>query len=208
MTDRRAFGRILAAGSCLLLAGLAASAPEARAAGPESGRALAMRPNRAGGNGGFWSIIEAARWAGREGYLAEAPPPPLRFSDENLANARVPMPALPEFALVSDKYFPYLVQAPLPDSAEGLGARLSDMVVDLEPRTVLSGEIDTEPSAETIVAESLGLDESSASPLRPEEVLIFFETDGRRSKTGAAIPFSPARPTDATIRSSAEYIKE
>lgn len=206
MTERRAFGRIFAA-SCLLLACLGASSRDALGEGPESGRALALRPKREVVVPGIVSIVKAARWMNRDGYLAEGPPPPLRFSDEDLGNVRAPLPALPEFALVSAQYYPYVVESPLPESLGGV-SRYAEVIVDFEPRAFVSGIIDTESTADTTIVESLTLEDSGAAMLRPEEVLIFFESDGRRTKTNAIIPFSPASPSEATIRSSAEYIKE
>ncbi|MDQ8201580.1 hypothetical protein [Pelagicoccus sp. SDUM812003] len=143
-----------------------------------------------------------------EGYLAFGPPKALRFSDADEVNRRPPSPALPEFSFSSEEYFPYLVETPLEEGAFGDASMLSELVIELEPHTVVSGKIDTRRIVEEETVESFDLEEQRSTVLRPEEVLIFFETDGSMTETNAVIPFSPATPNNQTPKSSAKLIKE
>lgn len=142
------------------------------------------------------------------GYLVQGPPPMLRFSDEDVVNRRAPSPALPEFNISSTEHFPYLIEKPLPADAMNDPSMLSELVVELEPHTVVSGKIDTSRVVKEERVEHFELDENRSTVLRPEEVLIFFETNGSATSSGAVIPFSPATPSNPPLKSSAKLKKE
>lgn len=146
----------------------------------------------------------------RSGYLAEGAPNILRFSDDDEANGRPPAPALPEFSMLSNEYVPYVLEEPLPQDALNDPSLLAEIVIDMEPHTVVSGVIDTRPTKSPEQMEQMELEQEKRSPIvRPEEVLIFFEADTRRKgEVKAIIPFSPAGPSETKVESSAEYIKE
>lgn len=145
----------------------------------------------------------------KHGYLTYERPPALRFSDVDLARAAPPSPALPEFTFVPNEYLPYLVENELSEEAMKDAAMLSSIVVDLAPHEVVSGLIDTRRAAKEEIVVNYDLDERHSAVLRPEEVLIFFETDSSSSAPGVLVPFSPATPSSTTtIRSSATLRKE
>lgn len=142
-----------------------------------------------------------------DGYLAVGTAPVLRFSDVDPVNARPPSPALPEFNFVSSEYVPYLIEEALPEDALNDSSMLSELVIEMEPHTVVSGAIDTRRHKNEEQVEDFHLEEQKSTILRPEEILIFFETDTNMGKTGAVIPFSPATP-NTTIKSEATLNKE
>lgn len=144
----------------------------------------------------------------RHGYLTVEAPPALRFSDVDPINSRPPAPALPEFSFVSDEYFPYLIESELSEDALNDAAMLSEIVIELAPHEIVSGIIDTRRTSDEELVEHFDLDEQGSTSIRPEEVLIFFETDTGTTNTGAMVPFSPATPTNTTIESSANLRKE
>lgn len=145
----------------------------------------------------------------RDGYLAVDVPPSLRFSDVDPVNSRPPSPALPEFNFVSNEYVPYLIEDALPEDAMNDASLLSEIVIELEPHEIVSGVIDTRRTVQEELVEHFDLEEQRNTVLRPEEVLIFFETDSNLSGSGAMVPFSPATPTtNTTIKSSATLKKE
>lgn len=144
----------------------------------------------------------------RSGYLAFAAPNVLRFSDDQEINNRPPAPALPEFNIVGSEHMPYLVESALPEDAMNDLDMLAEIVVELEPHTVLSGKIDTSRAYAEERIENFEVDEPRSTALRPEEVLIFFESNGVNSNTNAIIPFAPATPSAETIKSSAKFSKE
>lgn len=136
------------------------------------------------------------------GYLADGPPNPLRFSDEDEVNSRPPSPALPEFTFLASEHIPYLIETPISD--DGFDAdMISEIVIELEPHVVVSGVIDTRNTDQEERVEFFNLEENQSTILRPEEVLIFFESDGVNSETTTVIPFAPANPSPQTIKSSA-----
>ncbi len=144
----------------------------------------------------------------RDGYLAVDVPPALRFSDLDPVNDRPPSPALPEFNFVSNEYMPYLIETHLSEDELNNAAMLSEMVIEMPPHEVISGKIETRRKAQEEMVEHFDLDEHRSTVLRPEEVLIYFETDTNAGKTGAMVPFSPATPTSTTIKSTATLTKE
>ena len=153
----------------------------------------------------FWRDQEIDYSEGHVGYLAEGPPPPLRFADRGTATRRIPSPALPEFSVVSREYEPYLIDEPLPQDAMDDPELLSEIVIELEPHTVLSGVIETKREQPEQKVENFELEEKKTTVLRPEEVLIFFEADNGNNRANAVIPFAPATPSAETIESSAKY---
>lgn len=145
----------------------------------------------------------------RDGYLAFAAPPSLRFSDLDPEHSRPPSPALPEFNMVSNEYLPYLIESALPEDAMRDNAMLSEIVIELERHNVISGKIDTRRVVKEELVEHFDLDEQRTTVLRPEEVLIYFETDTNVGRAGTMVPFSPATPnTPQSVKSSANLKKE
>ncbi len=144
----------------------------------------------------------------KDGYLAVDVPPALRFSDADPVNTRPPSPALPEFNFVSGEYVPYLIETALSEDDLNNAALLSEIVIEMPPHEVVSGKIETRSTAQEELVEHFDLDEQRSTVLRPEEVLIYFETDTNVGKTGAMVPFSPATPSTTTIKSSATLTKE
>ena len=145
----------------------------------------------------------------RMGYLADGHPRVPRFSDESEVSRRPPSPALPEFAMMSNEYVPYVIESPLPEDMLNDPSILSEIVIELEPHRIVSGMIDTRVTVPEEKVEHFELDENRTTVLRPEEILIFFETDsGGNRETNAVIPFSPATPANTTIESSATFKKE
>lgn len=143
-----------------------------------------------------------------KGYLAYGQPNPLRFADVDAKNTRPPSPALPEFSFGRNDYVPYLIEEPLPEDAMNDPSMLSEVVIELEPHSVVSGKIDTRRVTQEDRVEHFNLEEQRTTVLRPEEVLIFFENNGHTTESGAVIPFSPATPSAETIKSSAKLTKE
>lgn len=145
----------------------------------------------------------------RDGYLTIEVPPALRFSDRDPVNTRPPSPALPEFNFVSNEYMPYLIETALSKDELDDAEMLSELVIELAPHEIVSGMIDTRRRSQEELVESFNIEESSTTVLRPEEVLIYFETDTSTGKAGALVPFSPATPSaNPTIKSSATFKKE
>ena len=143
-----------------------------------------------------------------DGYLAVGSAPVLRFSDIDPINARPPSPALPEFNFVSSEFVPYLIEEALPEDALNDNSLLAELVIEMEPHTVVSGMIDTRRHRQEEQVEDFHLEEQRTTVLRPEEILIFFETDTNVGSSGAVIPFSPATPNPTTVKSSATLNKE
>ncbi|MBK1878237.1 hypothetical protein [Pelagicoccus mobilis] len=144
-----------------------------------------------------------------DGYLAVGVSPALRFSDLDPVHSRPPSPALPEFNFVSSEYVPYLIEEALPEDAMNDASLLSEIVIEMEPHTVVSGTIDTRRHKQEEQVEHFQLEEQRTTVLRPEEVLIFFETETASGKAGALVPFSPATPSqNTTINSKATLRKE
>lgn len=142
------------------------------------------------------------------GYLTVDVPPALRFSDADPVNARPPSPALPEFNFVSSEYMPYLIETALTEDELNNAAMLSEIVIELAPHEVVSGRIETRSKVQEELVEHFDLDEQRTTVLRPEEVLIYFETDTNAGRTGTMVPFSPATPNTSTIKSSATLNKK
>lgn len=177
-----------------------------------------VRSKRARGSskrGGGLILIGGMRKKGptlRDGYLAVDVPPALRFSDVDPVNDRPPSPALPEFNFVASEYLPYLIESELSADALNAAAMLSEIVIELAPHEIVSGKIETRVNVQDEVVEHFNLDEQKTTVLRPEEVLIFFETDTNVGRTKTIVPFSPATPSTvpsgSNTKSSATLIKE
>jgi len=145
-----------------------------------------------------------------EGYLHEVGPVNLRFSDEEAASKRPPSPALPEFTMLSNEYDPYLIETPLPEDEVANREMLSEVTIELDSHVVVSGMIDIVQEKMDIDVERLALGEEENKVLRPEEVLIFFESDSGNSNKRVVLPFSPAlpNPSPAPIPSRATFTRE
>ncbi len=139
-------------------------------------------------------------------YLPRAGPAPMRFSDEVGISSAAPSPALPEFSLLSIDYDPYLIETPLTKEDRMDNSVYADVVIDLQPVTIVSGEIEYDRGDAIEDVSNVTIEEERAQVVRAEDVLIFFESKSSSGKTRALIPFSPAQPTKtAPIKSSATY---
>ena len=145
---------------------------------------------------------------GHVGYLADGPPVGLRFAESESVGSRPASPALPEFLFATGGYEPYLLESPLDSNPMNNPELLSQIVIDLEPHQVLSGVIDTRRQTLEPKVEHFELEESRPTILRPEEVLIYFETDNGGDRTRTIIPFAPATPLQESPKSSARFRKE
>lgn len=144
------------------------------------------------------------------GYLAFRAPPPLRFSDDISLTKRPPSPALPEFTILAPGRGSLTVETRLSDEEARKQALMNQIVFELEPHTIISGNIETTIPREIEERDRLLIEEPEESVVRPEEVLIFFENkrDGD-SNTRTIVPFSPARPSqNAPAKSGATYNRE
>ena len=151
------------------------------------------------------SLFEKKKDVERLGYLVATAPLAIRFSDEELENQRAPMPALPEYSILSNRYEPYLIEEPLPEDELRKNKYMEQLVINLEPHTVVSGAIDFESGRDDNISQDVLLEENKTMVLRPEEVLIFFETDALgsgQSTPKALVPFSPATATPQMIQST------
>ena len=129
-------------------------------------------------------------------------PHPLRFSDSDALAKRAPSPALPEFSLLVPRRGTEVFESEL--STETAGR--NQIVVELDPYTVVSGRIDTSIPRQ---GQDRGLimgDELEEPVVRPEEVLIFFENEREGGDVRTIVPFSPALPREREpSRSGASY---
>ncbi len=140
------------------------------------------------------------------GYLAFRAPPPLRFSDDISLTKRPPSPALPEFSVLAPGKGSLTVETHLNDEEARKLALMNQVVFELEPHTIISGNIDTTIPREVEEHDRLLIEEPEESIIRPEEVLIFFENKRDGSNTRTIVPFSPAQPSqDPPARSGANY---
>lgn len=145
----------------------------------------------------------------KHGYLVMGGPPSVRFSDFHSVVARPPAPALPEFSYEPGEDPPYLIESALPEEERQDNSRLAEVVVELEPHEVVSGKIETKVRAREDHVEDFSIDEQRTTVLKPEEVLIFFESDSVNSNSARAIvPFSPAQPTTETSVESSATLKK
>lgn len=145
----------------------------------------------------------------KHGYLVMGGAPAVRFSDFNAVTARPPAPALPEFSYEPGEERPYLIETALPEEERRDNSLLAEVVVELEPHEVVSGKIDTKVRVQDHKIEDFSLDEQRTTALKPEEVLIFFETDTANSNRAKAIvPFSPAQPANETSVKSKATLKK
>lgn len=140
------------------------------------------------------------------GYLAFRAPPPLRFSDDPSLAKRPPALALPEFSILAPGRGSPMVETRLTEEEARKLALMNQIVVELEPYTIMSGNINTTIPREIDEAERLLIEESNDPVVRPEEVLIFFENGGEGDNTRTIVPFSPALPSqNPPKRSGATY---
>ena len=140
------------------------------------------------------------------GYLAYAVPPPLRFSDSDALAKRAPSPALPEFSLLVPRRGTEVFESELSTETARRNQIRNQIVVELDPYTVVSGRIDTSIPRQ---GQDRGLimgDEFEEPVVRPEEVLIFFENEREGGDVRTIVPFSPALPQEREpSRSGATY---
>ncbi len=140
------------------------------------------------------------------GYLISSGPAPIRFSDEKKLTNRTPSPALPEFSLMSIDYDPYLIESPLPEDEKNGNSVYADVVIEMEPVKIVSGDIDYDKGERVEDIADVAIEEERASVVRAEDVLIFFESKSSSGRTGALIPFSPAPPASSPpAKSKATY---
>lgn len=142
------------------------------------------------------------------GYLSSQGPVAMRFSDEEATKQRPPSPALPEFTVMANESDPYLIERPLPEDTIRARERLSEVVLELEPHSILSGKIEKDSGYDSQAPEALNIQESRGGALRSDEVLIFFEAGSEGNEANVLIPFSPALPSEKTVESSAKYIRK
>ncbi len=140
------------------------------------------------------------------GYLAFRAPPPLRFSDDLSLTKRPPAPALPEFSILAPGRGSLTVETRLSEEEARKQQLMNQVVFELEPHTIVSGNIDTTIPREIEERDRLLIEEPEESVVRPEEVLIFFENKRDGDNTRTIVPFSPARPSQkAPAQSGATY---
>ena len=72
----------------------------------------------------------------------------------------------------------------------------NQIVVELDPYTVVSGRIDTSIPRQGQDRELIMGDEFEEPVVRPEEVLIFFENEREGGDVRTIVPFSPALPQE------------
>lgn len=130
------------------------------------------------------------------GYLAYAKPPPLRFSDSDALAKRASSPALPEFSLVAPGRGTEVFESELSIETARRNQIRNQIVVELDPYTVVSGRIDTSNPRQGRDRELIMGDEFEEPVVRPEEVLIFFENEREGGDVRTIVPFSPALPQE------------
>lgn len=143
-------------------------------------------------------------------YLPKSGPAPLRFSDEGRLSDREPSPALPEFSLMSIEHGLYLTESPLPEEEKMDNSVYADVVIEMAPTLIVSGEIDYDKGESSQKMAEISVEEDRPSVVRAEDVLIFFESSSPTGNAQAVIPFSPAVSNQSPpAESSATYkIKE
>ena len=140
------------------------------------------------------------------GYLAYATPPPLRFSDSDALAKRASSPALPEFSLLAPGRGTEVFESELSQETARRNQIRNQIVVELDPYTVVSGRIDTTIPSQNQERELIMGDEFEEPVVRPEEVLIFFENEREGGDVRTIVPFSPALPQESEpSRSGATY---
>lgn len=144
----------------------------------------------------------------QSGYLYYKEPASLRFAENAELKKRMPSPALPEFSLLSNSYQNYLIETPLDEDELRDNSFYSEVVVEMEPHVLISGDIDFgEDNLEMTESQRLEIEEEREAILRPEDVLIFFETENRKgNKATAILPFAPSSSGGSEpTKSSATY---
>lgn len=157
----------------------------------------------------LWASIGSISMPAKEtypGYLAYRAPPPLRFSDDISLTKRPPSSALPEFSILAPGRGSLKVETHLSDEEARKLAFMNRVVFELEPHTIISGNIDTTIPREIEERDRLLIEEPEDSVVRPEEVLIFFENKRDGNNTRTIVPFSPAQPAqNPPAKSGASY---
>lgn len=141
------------------------------------------------------------------GYLAYAEPSLLRFSDESAKGKGSPSLALPEFSMMTANQETLVVETRLSDAEIHRTELLRQVVVKLDPHTIVSGTIDRSIPRFEGDGARFETEETSGMALRPEEVLIFFENQRTEGNVRTIVPsFSPALPnSQPTVKSKAIY---
>jgi len=181
---------------CLLAAADASGAPATAAP-------VALEPAS-----GYWVWTPREKPGPWRGYLAAGAPAPLRFASRNGNLALDPSPALPEFGVMARPSNPVLEAASL-SKAERARREETLPVETLDTHVVVSGKMDLSKTFRKM--ESVELRDTMDQVLRPEEVLIYFETGSQAGDGGESrffLPVSPAPPALETFESSARLNAE
>jgi hypothetical protein len=150
--------------------------------------------------------LNLRRSAPYPGYLAYAVPPPLRFSDSDVLTKRAASPALPEFSFVAPGSGTEIIESELSEETARRNRIRRQVVVELDPYTIVSGRIDTAIPRRNQERDLIMGDEFEEPVVRPEEVLIFFENEREGGAVRTIAPFSPALPQESEpSRSGATY---
>jgi len=150
--------------------------------------------------------LNLRRSAPYPGYLAYATPPPLRFSDSDALAKRASSPALPEFSFVAPGSGTEIIGSELSEETARRNQIRNQIVVELDPYTIVSGRIDTTIPRRNQERDLIMDDEFEEPVVRPEEVLIFFENEREGGNARTIVPFSPALPQESEpSRSGATY---
>ena len=141
-----------------------------------------------------------------KGYLAYNEPVPLRFSNEYLLGNQSLSASLPEFSMITPSQEPLIIETRLSEKEIYQNELLRQVVVKMDPHTIVSGTIDTSIPRSRIEGPRFEIEESTDSVIRREEVLIFFENQREDGGGRTIVPFSPAMPTQQPpVDSKANY---
>ncbi|MDG2255909.1 MAG: hypothetical protein P8L49_13220 [Opitutaceae bacterium] len=141
-----------------------------------------------------------------KGYLAYNEPLPLRFSNEYILSDQSLSPALPELTMINASQEPLIVETRLSEQEIHRNELLRQVIVKMDPYTIVSGGIDTRIPRPNIAGPRFEMEESSDTVVRPDEVLIFFENQRGEGSRRTIVPFSPALPAQQSpIDSKAGY---
>lgn len=156
-----------------------------------------------------WSSGDKSSKQAFTGYLAYDKPAGLRFAENVDMKKRVPSPALPEFSLLSDSYQSYLLETPLSEEESFENSFYSEVVVEMEPHVLISGNIDFGMDRREMTEDQrLVMEEERDSLLKPEDVLIFFEAGNQNRDVNVVVPVSPSPYNTKPSKSSATYTIE
>ena len=101
---------------------------------------------------------------------------------------------------------PLIVETRLSEQEIHRNELLRQVIVKMDPYTIVSGGIDTRIPRPNIAGPRFEMEESSDTVVRPDEVLIFFENQRGEGSRRTIVPFSPALPAQQSpIDSKAGY---